>query len=102
MTPNMFDFSDRMVAQLAQKLSPNGLRQRLNALAATMGDGAFGRRVAREIVARTQPHRAVPVIYDHFRTLVSDGIEFFLSRISRRRLIDLVVDQLKMDPEAAT
>jgi ubiquinone biosynthesis protein len=98
----MLNFSDRMLEQLAQKVSPNELRQRLKSLATAMGDEAFGRRVAREIVERTQPHRAVPGIYDHYRSLVRDGIEFFLSRVSRRRLMDLVVGQLKMDPAAGT
>lgn len=71
-------------------------------MAAAMGDEAFGRCIARQIVERTRPHRAVPEIYDHYRTLVRDGIEFFLSRISRRRLVELVVSQLKMDPAAGT
>ena len=96
----MFAFSDRIFEQSASKISPKLVRQRLNALAANMGDEAFSGRIAREIVARTRPHRAVPEIYDHYRSLVRDGIEFFLSRVSRRRLVDLVVGQLKMDPGA--
>jgi ubiquinone biosynthesis protein len=102
MTIAMFSNSDRMLEQSARKISAKTVRQRLNALAAAMGDDAFGSRVAREIVARTRPHRAVPDIYDDYRTLVRDGIEFFLSRISRRRLVDLVVSQLKMDPDAGS
>jgi len=94
----MLDFSERLSEQSAPKISPQTVRRKLNALAAAMGDDAFGSRVAREIVARTRPDRAVPDIYDHFRALVRDGIEFFLSRISRRRLVDLVVSQLRMDP----
>ncbi|MEJ2662135.1 MAG: AarF/UbiB family protein, partial [Desulfobacteraceae bacterium] len=96
----MFPFSDHLLAPSASKISPKTVRQKLNALAATMGDEAFRGCVAREIVARTRPHRAVPEIYGHYRPLVRDGIEFFLSRISRRRLVDLVVNQLKMDPAA--
>jgi ubiquinone biosynthesis protein len=97
---DMFASSDRIFEQPASKISPKAARQRLNALAAALGDAAFGACVAREIVARTRPHQAVPEIYDHYRRLVRDGIEFFLSRISRRRLVDLVVSQLKMDPAA--
>ena len=100
MTIGMFSNSDRMFESSAQKISPKTVHQRLNALAAAMGEDAFGSRVAREIVARTRPQQAVPEIYRHYRTLVSDGIEFFLSRISRRRLVDLVASQLKMDPAA--
>jgi ubiquinone biosynthesis protein len=96
----MFNFSDRMFEPWTAKVSTKALRQRLNALAASMGAEAFGRRVAREIVERTHPERAVPEIYAHYRSLVRDGIEFFLSRVSRRRLVDLVVRQLKMDPAA--
>jgi ubiquinone biosynthesis protein len=96
----MFNFSDRMFEPWTAKVSTKALRQRLNALAASMGAEAFGRRVAREIVERTHPERAVPEIYAHYRSLVRDGIEFFLSRVGRRRLVDLVVSQLKMDPAA--
>jgi ubiquinone biosynthesis protein len=98
----MHTFSDRIFGQPASKISPRAARQRLNALASAMGNEAFGGCVAREIVARTRPHRAVPEIYDHYRHLVRDGIEFFLSRVSRRRLVDLVVSQLKMDPGAGS
>ena len=97
----MFNFSDRMLEQFVAKASTDELHQKLNAMAAAMGDAAFGKHVAREIVQRTQPQKAVPEIYNHYRRLVCDGIEFFLSRVSRHRLVELVVNQLKMDPAAS-
>ena len=99
---NMFNFSDRMLEQFVAKASTDELHQKLNAMAAAMGDAAFGKHVAREIVQRTQPQKAVPEIYNHYRRLVCDGIEFFLSRVSRHRLVELVVNQLKMDPAASS
>ncbi|MGD8959266.1 MAG: hypothetical protein PVI27_05415, partial [Desulfobacteraceae bacterium] len=70
----------------------------MNAMAAVLGDRAFAERVAREIVARTQPQQAVPEVYGHFRSVVADGIRFFLSQVNRRRLVELVVSQLQLDP----
>jgi ubiquinone biosynthesis protein len=71
-------------------------------MAAAMGDEAFIRLVAREIVERTQPQRAIPEVYGHYRSVVRDGIEFFLSQVGRHRLMELVVSQLKLDPETGT
>jgi ubiquinone biosynthesis protein len=82
--------------------SPQALRHKLDAMADSMGDQAFKNMVAREIVERTQPQKAVPGIYQNYRSLVRDGIEFFLSRIHRRRLLDLVVGQLKLRAKTGT
>jgi ubiquinone biosynthesis protein len=91
-----------MLQDFAQNTTPDALQKGLDAMAAAMGDEAFTQRVAREIVERTQPQQAVPEIYGHFRSVVSDGIQFFLSQVGRQRLIELVVSQLKLDPGAAS
>lgn len=67
-----------------------------------MGDQAFQKEVARQIVERTQPQKAVPKVYAEYRSLVRDGIEFFLSHINRQRLMELVVGQLKLDSKTST
>ena len=102
MTNNMFTYSDRMHQHFVQNASLDTLKEKLNTMAAAMGDEAFIKHVAREIVERTQPHRAIPEIYGHYRSVVRDGIEFFLSQVGRHRLMELVVSQLKLDPEAGT
>jgi ubiquinone biosynthesis protein len=71
-------------------------------MAAAMGDEDFVRLVAREIVERTQPQQAIPELYGHYRAVVRDGIEFFLSQVGRHRLMELVACQLKLDPAADT
>ena len=101
-TNNMFSYSDRMLERFVQNTSHGALKEKLNTMAAAMGDEAFIRLAAREIVERTQPQRAIPEVYDHYRTVVRDGIEFFLSQVGRHRLMELVVSQLKLDPEAGT
>jgi ubiquinone biosynthesis protein len=68
-------------------------------MAADMGEGPFGQRVAREIVNRTRPQQAVPEAYAPYKPVVRDGIEFFLSRVSRPRLVELVASQLKLPPD---
>lgn len=98
----MVNYSDRMLQDFAQNTTPDALQKGLDTMAAAMGDEAFTQRVAREIVERTQPQQAVPEIYGHFRSVVSDGIQFFLSQVGRQRLIELVVSQLKLDPAAAS
>ena len=100
MALNPFDLPESMLKQIAATMSPDTLRQQLARMADSMGQAAFGTRMAREIVARTHPELAIPETYAHYRSLVCDGIEFFLSQISRERLLDLVVSQLSMDTDA--
>ena len=100
MTNNMFTSFDRMLEHFVQNASHETLQEKLKTMAAAMGDEAFIKHVAREIVARTQPQRAIPEVYGHYRSVVRDGIEFFLSQVGRDRLMELVVSQLKLDPEA--
>jgi ubiquinone biosynthesis protein len=95
----MFNISDQMLQQFAQNASQETIAARLNAMAATMGDTPFCEWVAREIVARTQPQQAVPETYAQYRPVVRDGIAFFLSRVSRPRLVDLIASQLKLAPD---
>lgn len=102
MTNTMFSYSDRMLQHLALNDSHAVLKEKLNTLAAAMGDEAFTRFVARKIVERTQPQRAIPEVYGRYRSVVQDGIEFFLSQVDRCRLMELVVGQLKLDPEVGT
>ncbi len=99
MTDNLFDDSSRMLGHFVRNISHAELLDKLETLAAAMGAEAFSKRVAREIVARTQPEQAVPEIHGHYRAVVRDGIEFFLSQVNRRRLMELVVGQLKLDPQ---
>lgn len=100
MTIDMFKYSDQMLRQFLKTSSPEALSKKINAMAEDMGDDAFGRQIAREMVQRTRPQAAVPAIYGHYRDLVRDGIEFFLSRISRPRLVRLAVSQLQMNPRS--
>ena len=99
MTNNLFNDSDRMLQHFVQNASHEALQDKLNTMATAMGEAAFIKRVAREIVERTQPQQAIPEIYSHYRSVVRDGIEFFLSQAGRHRLIELVVSQLKLDPK---
>ena len=77
-------------------MSSSALRRHLDQMADTKGDETFCATMAREIVARTRPEQAIPGTYAHYQSLVHDGIEFFLSRVNRQRIIDLVVSQLTM------
>jgi len=96
----MFNLTENMLRKLLESASRESLPETLDALAASMGDDAFACGLAREIVARTRPHEAVPEVYARYRGLVRDGIEFFLSQVSRERLVELALGQLKLAPEA--
>ncbi len=100
MKTNPAELPNPMFRQLLQASTPGMVRRELGAMADEMGRDAFARWIAREAVARTRPDKAIPAIYADYRSLVRDGIEFFLSRINYQRLLDLAVDQLKMDPAA--
>lgn len=101
-TNNMFSYADRMRQHFIQNASHEALQEKLNTMAAAMGDEAFNKFVAREIVERTQPQQAIPGVYGHYRSVVRDGIEFFLSQVDRPRLMELVISQLKLDPKVDT
>jgi hypothetical protein len=47
---HMLDLSDQMLRHFARHAPPEAIEARLNAMAADLGEGPFGRRVAREIV----------------------------------------------------
>jgi len=102
MTNNMFTYSDQMLHHFVQNTSHETLQEKLKTMAAAMGDEAFTKYVAREIVERTQPHRAIPEVYGQYRSVVRDGIEFFLTQVGRHRLMELVVSQLRLDQETGT
>jgi len=102
MTNNIYTNSDRMLEHFVQNASPEALKEKLKTMAAAMGDEAFIKHVAREVVERTQPQRAIPEVYGHYRSVVRDGIEFFLTQVGLHRLMELVASQLKLDPETAT
>ena len=98
----MFDLTDRMLRQFAENVSCEALERKLDALAASIGDEAFSKRIAREIVSRTKPHQAIPEIYARYRSVVRDGIEFFLSQVGRQRLVQVTLHQLQLPPGTGT
>jgi|GEM_PF-6118729 len=102
MIGKMFNYSDQMVQNFIPSASPEVLQEKLNTMADAIGDEGFAKRVAREIVKRTEPHLAIPEIYSRYRPLVHDGIEFFLSRMGRHRLLELAGSQSRLDPDADT
>ena len=63
MTKKMVTSFDRMLELFVQNASHKSLQEKLKTMAAAMGDEAFTKYVAREIVERTQPHRAIPEVY---------------------------------------
>jgi ubiquinone biosynthesis protein len=97
----MMNISDEMLQQFAQNASQETIAAKLNTMATTMGDTPFCEWVAREIVDRTRPQQAVPETYAQYRPVVRDGIEFFLSRVRRPRLVELIASQLKLPPDTA-
>jgi ubiquinone biosynthesis protein len=92
----MFNLSDKILHDLAPDGTSDALHEKLSTMAASVGDNVFVKLVAREIVERTRPQQAIPEAYGHYRLVVRDGIEYFLSQISCPRLIDLVISQLQL------
>ncbi|MDJ0803306.1 MAG: AarF/UbiB family protein [Desulfobacterales bacterium] len=98
----MFDLTDPELRQFAVNISREASAEKLDALAAAMGDQNFARRMAREIVARTKPQEAIPEVYARYRSVVHDGIAFFLSQVSHERLVALALSQLNLPPDTDT
>ena len=101
MIPNILNSSDQKFYKFVEKTSNEELKKTLNGLAEKMGDQAFGQLVAQEVVKRTKPQHVIPMIYKRYQPIVKDGIEFFLSQVARHRLIEVVVNQLRLDPETS-
>ncbi len=95
----MLDLSDPELKQFTANGTPEAPAERLNTLAAAMGDQEFAQRMAREIVARTKPQEAIPEVYARYRSVVHDGIAYFLSQVSRERLVELALSQLNLPPD---
>ncbi len=101
MLSDLFSHSDQMLRHVVQHASTETLRAKLDAMADSMGDAAFTERMAREIVKRTRPQAAIPETAAHYRSLVCDGLEYYLGQVNRARLLELVLAQIQMDPDAA-
>lgn len=93
--------STNFIKMLAQTKDPDVVREKLTTIAHTIGVENFRKTAARQIVAGTQPERAIPDVYHPYRALVRDGIRFFLSHISLQRLLDVMVCQLQLDRECS-
>lgn len=90
-----------LLQQFIRQASPEVLHAKLNTMAAGMGEKDFAMNIAQQVISLTQPHLAVPDVYRHYRPVVRDGIAFFLSQLTRQRLVELVVSQLKLAPQTS-
>jgi ubiquinone biosynthesis protein len=87
-----------MFEPFAASASPEALIAKLEAVATALGDEAFAKRLAHEILAQTRPEEAIPEPYARYRAVVRDGIEFFLVQVNRKRLVALAASQLQLNP----
>ena len=101
-TNKKYNDSVRFLYEAARDSTPGQLQEKLTTMAAAVGEKAFAELFAREVVERTRPQEAIPEVYSHYQAVVRDGIEFFLSQLSCRRFIDLVISQLKLKSDADT
>ena len=92
----MSESADSMLVKIPLNVSVPMALAKLKTQAATMGDRAFAQWFAREIIARIEPQHIIPAVYATYRAVVRDGLEFFLSQVSRPRLIALATRQLAL------
>ena len=71
---------------LIKQLSAEQVAELIDRYAADLGDDQFCREAARQIVLAVQPDRAVPASMERFQSVIAAGLEYFLSRLSPRRL----------------
>lgn len=92
-----FLFTAMDISKLADQYNTTGsfpdnyLEYQLDSMARTLGAEAFCRYAAKEIVRLAPPETILPGQYERFRSLVHDGIEYFLSRITYARLRDVII-----------
>ena len=89
---------DPIFGPFAASASPEALIAKLETISATLGDEAFAKGFAREILAHTRPEEIIPEPYARYRAVVRDGIEFFLTQVNRKRLVALAASQLALNP----
>ena len=77
------------------------VKETLSDLAAAVGDDQFVAIAVQELIRGLNPGAIIPSVYHPYRALVHDGLEFFLSRISIDRMIDILADQILL-PDTAT
>ncbi len=98
----MFSLSNPIFGPFAASASHEALMAKLETISTTLGEEAFAKGLAREILAHTRPEEAIPEAYARYRPVVRDGIEFFLAQVNRERLLALAASQLKLDPAIST
>lgn len=74
----------------------------LHHLVQTVGERAFRRLAAQEIVSRANIHSIIPDAYQRYRRMVVDGIEFFLGHVEVKRLLSLIDDLLTLGPKSTS
>ncbi|MFH0727456.1 MAG: AarF/UbiB family protein [Pseudomonadota bacterium] len=78
---------------------PKEVLQHLRAVAQTAGAEPFRKIAAEKLMALVNSADIIPEEYREYRTIVHDGLLFFLSHLSFERLIDIIADQMTMtDP----
>ncbi len=90
-----------MMNSFSSDETPEGMFNQLRTMAECCDTKEIRIQAAREIVRRTRPDKAIPDVYMHYRPLVRDGIEVFLSKISLPRLAEIIVKQLKMSSDTS-
>jgi ubiquinone biosynthesis protein len=68
----------------------------LHAMAEAFEDEAFRKTVAEALMARANPANIIPAAYREYRRIVHDGLVFFLSKLTPKRLMGIVADQMVM------
>jgi ubiquinone biosynthesis protein len=71
------------------------LRQ-LQTMAETVGAEQFRKSAAEQLLARVNAAGIIPDAYREYRTILNDGLLFFLSHLSIERLMDIIAGQLAM------
>lgn len=91
------------ITELAAQLHSTGesshLKKQMDTFARAIGEEAFCRKAAKEIIRQSCPETALPDQYDRFRPLIRDGIGFFLSRISYSRIREVIFSLMEVEAE---
>jgi len=89
----MNEFDQTSFLEAFSNATEDQLADHLDNLVQLMGERNFCRKAAAQLVLFAKPEIAVPDSLVHFSPLIRDGIEYFLSGISYRRLRRVLLNQ---------
>ncbi|MDX9787559.1 MAG: AarF/UbiB family protein [Desulfobacterales bacterium] len=91
---NLTQIYQHVFSDLSVPAPKDAIIQRIKTLAGTVGADRFRALAAQALIKQLDPAGIIPSVYSAYRSIIHDGLTFFLSRISFDRIVDMIADQM--------